>query len=233
MEWLQDGYAYALSTSAWWLSLVTGILGVNELTEYLFQKSIKPIHRHKWRTVFALLVLAQACVYFDLNADHKGVLAEKNQLHGHVLKLEKRIDDLNKQAARYVPEPVSFPLGGSPNGFREGPVNQADTEWLPVVGHQDVELDWTKFQNAEATAEITIWVKNRPNAGGFAGQARIWNLTDGVAVASTRRMSVEETPIRISLGIPSERAKKAYRLQVKPDPYAMVTASGELVVKPR
>lgn len=230
MDALRDGGAYLWQVGVWWFALITTVLGLNELSEFLFRKSIKPIHRNRWRTAIILLMTAQTLVFSDLKRTHTVTVGERNALRGQVSALEKANQQKIPPA---TPSPVSFSLGGSATDFKNGPVDSVDEKWVPVSGHQNVELDWSRFQNAEVIAEITIWVKNRPNSGGFSGMARIWNTTDGVAVTSTRQMLEEETPTRISLGVPPERTTKIYRLEVKASTYAMVTASGDLIVRPR
>lgn len=173
------------------------------------------------------VALVAFVIVFVVNA-----LARAPQIrHANIVK--ERDDFKQKLQASTKRLTLAFPLGGSATEFKKGPVDAVNEVWTPVAGFQDVVIDWPRHENYVAAAEVMMWVRNAQNTGDFRGMARIWNVTDGVSVASTLGMYEDETPTRLTLDIPSERARKVYRLEVKPSAYALVTASGELVLRPR
>jgi hypothetical protein len=70
MEWLWDfGFwkTYIWTLACNWFTLALAILGVNELSEWLFKKSIRWLHGHRGKTALLLIFVAQVAVYHELS----------------------------------------------------------------------------------------------------------------------------------------------------------------------
>jgi hypothetical protein len=96
-------YAWAV---VWgWQGLALGLLGLNELCEWLFKFSWKWLHKRRWQVAVVLLLVAQGVVYFDALRQKAaaaptpapastGVIAENPDHAGLVDRLEKQTDAL-------------------------------------------------------------------------------------------------------------------------------------------
>lgn len=91
-------FGYFWSVLWGWQTLALAILGLNELSDWLFGRSWKWLHTYKWRVAIVLLIASQAVVYFErpappAQAPASPVIAENPDHAG----LTERLEEAKKQ----------------------------------------------------------------------------------------------------------------------------------------
>jgi hypothetical protein len=91
-----------------WQGLALAVLGLNELSEWLLQRSFKWLHRLRWPIAIALLFAAQGFVYHDLattqkpplsatviaeNPDHANLVERLDKANERIKAIERERDD--------------------------------------------------------------------------------------------------------------------------------------------
>lgn len=133
MEYVEFGATYSAALFSNWLWLALGLLGLNELSEWLLHRSIRLLRSHRIAIAVGLLVIAQTIAYRSLQQEYGALQARV----GVGVRLPLPAFVIGEHGLQY---------GGTfPN------------EWRRVQGPQEVLLDWGAIsETSNVFLEVTV-----------------------------------------------------------------------------